>query len=197
MNCMIITISGTPGSGKSTLAKGLSKTLKIKHYSIGDLMKSLARKRGISLLKFSKLAETDKSIDKQLDDELLKLAKKKNFVIDTRTGFFFIPDSIKIFLKCKTKVAAGRILKDVLKKKRKTESEIKTLRDAIKLVKKRTKSERKRYKKYYGIDFLKKKNYNIILDTTKLTKKETINKTLAKLMKINKLLKINTKLLLL
>ena len=151
----------------------------MKFVSIGDLMKNLADKKGISLIELSKQAETDEKIDKYLDDELIKLAKKeKNLVITTRTGFFLLPKSLKIFVKCDPKIAAERILRDVKKKKRKSESEIKTFEDALKLVKDRLKSEKKRYKGYYGIDYLDEKNYDYILDTTKLDIKTSIKKTL-------------------
>ncbi len=182
MNHMIITISGTPGSGKNTIANGLAKALKIKAYFIGDLMKKLAEKKKISLMKLSRQAEKDKKIDNYLDKELKKLAKtKKNFVITTRTGFFLLPKSIKLFIKCKTKIAAERILKDVKAKKRKSESEIKTIKDAVKLVKNRIKSEKKRYKKYYGINFTKESNYDFVIDTTNLDKKTAIRKVLEKI----------------
>ena len=176
---MIITISGTPGSGKSTVGKGLAKALKMKFISIGDLMKSLADKKKLSLIELSKQAEKDEKIDHYLDKELKKLSKKeKNLVVTTRTGFFLLPKSIKIFVKCNLKIAAERILRDVKKKKRKSESEIKTSEDALKLIKDRLKSEKKRYKKYYGIDYLDEKNYDYILDTTKLDINSSIKKAL-------------------
>ena len=65
---MIITISGKAGSGKSTIAKELAKKLKLKHYSIGDLMRQIAKEKNISLIELSKLAEKDNSIDKELDN---------------------------------------------------------------------------------------------------------------------------------
>jgi len=64
---MIITISGKAGSGKSTVAKQLAKKLNLKHYSIGDIMRKLAKEKNISLNELSKLAEKDKTIDLTLD----------------------------------------------------------------------------------------------------------------------------------
>ena len=130
-------------------------------------------------MELSKQAEKDEKIDHYLDKELKKLAKKeKNLVVTTRTGFFLLPKSIKIFIKCDPKIAAKRILRDVKKKKRKSESEIKTPEDALKLLKDRLNSEKKRYKKYYGIDYLDEKNYDYILDTTKLDINSSIKKSL-------------------
>ena len=53
---MIITISGKAGSGKSTVAKSISQKLNLRHYSIGDLMRAMAREKKISLLELNKLA---------------------------------------------------------------------------------------------------------------------------------------------
>ena len=91
---MIITISGSPGAGKSTVAKLVAKKLKLKYYSIGILLRNLARKRKISLLEISKLAEKSPKIDRELDDAQIKLGKRDNFVLDSRLGYHFVPGSI-------------------------------------------------------------------------------------------------------
>ncbi|MBS3101844.1 nucleoside monophosphate kinase [Candidatus Woesearchaeota archaeon] len=111
---MIIAISGKAGSGKSTVAKELAKRLKLRHYSIGDLMRRMARQKSISLLELSRLAEKDKKIDKELDQMQINLGKKeKHFVIDGRLTAFFIPKAdAKIFLDCDDGVRAKRIIKD-------------------------------------------------------------------------------------
>ena len=142
-------------------------------------MKKLADEKGLSLMEFSKKAEKDKKIDAYLDEELKKLAKQENdSVITTRTGCHLIPESIKIFVKCDLDITAGRLLKDVKEEKRKTESEIKTKEDALKLVKKRLESEKKRYKKYYGINYLAEENYDFIIDTTGLTPEESVKRVM-------------------
>ena len=64
---MIITISGKAGSGKSTVAKEIARKLELKHYSIGDLMRQMAKEKNISLSELGELAEKDDSIDKELD----------------------------------------------------------------------------------------------------------------------------------
>ena len=104
---MIITISGKPGSGKSTIAKELAKKLKLKHFSIGDFMREMAKDKNISLLELSELSEEDKSIDKELDNKQIQLGKREdNFIIDSRLGFHFIPNSVKIFLEVEIKESA-------------------------------------------------------------------------------------------
>ena len=170
---MIITISGKAGSGKSTVAKMLSEKLKLRHYSIGDLMRAMADEKKISLLELNNLAENDKSIDFELDNKLKLLGKtKNNFVVDGRLAAFFIPNAqVRVFLDTDDKVRAARILKD----KREHEKS-KDLNEMIDKIKKRENSEKKRYQKYYGVDYLDKKLYNLIIDTTKLNPNEVVGK---------------------
>ena len=162
---MRITISGKAGSGKSTVAKLLSERLKLKQYSIGDLMRAMAADKGITLLELNKLAENDKSIDFELDNKLKELGKTKdNFVVDGRLAAFFVPHAdVRVFLETDDEVRAKRIMQD----KRQHESS-ESLTETINNIRKREGSEKKRYKKYYGIDYSDKKLYNFIIDTTNL-----------------------------
>ena len=170
---MQITISGKAGSGKSTVAKLLSEKLKLKHYSIGDLMRAMANEKNLSLMELNKLAETDKSIDFELDNKLKELGKTKdNFVVDGRlTAFFISHAQARIFLITDDKVRAERILKD----KREHEKS-KDLDEMIAVIQNREESEKKRYKQYYGVDYLDKKLYNFVVDTTNLTPDEVVEK---------------------
>lgn len=170
---MRITISGKAGSGKSTVAKLLSEKLKLKHYSIGDLMRMMAKEKGLSLLKLNLLAEKDKSIDFELDNKLKELGKSKdNFVVDGRLTAFFIPHAdVKVFLDADDKVRAQRILND-----KRQQEKSSTLKEAISSIKKREESEKKRYKKYYGVNYLDKRLYDYIIGTTKLTPDKVVDK---------------------
>jgi len=155
---MIITISGKAGSGKSTVAKQLAKKLNLKHYSIGDVMRKLAKEKNISLNELSKQAEKDKTIDLTLDKKQIELRDKNNFVIDGRLTAYFLPFAdLKVFLDCKDEVRAERILGD--KREGETSQHI---GDSIEKIKHREQSERKRYKKLYNVDYYDKKyNYNL------------------------------------
>lgn len=179
---MIITISGTPGSGKSTVAKAISKALKLKHFSAGDFMRALAADKGVSLAELSKEAEKSDKIDREIDQRTVELFKREeNFVIDSRLAFHFAPKSlkvIKIFLICNTKEAARRIYGDVISNRRSVESDIKTQKDAEKAIAGRMKSEVKRYKKYYGVDYMAENNYDLVLDTSNISIKSAVGRVL-------------------
>jgi len=169
---MIIVIGGRAGSGKSTIAKLVAKKLKLKHYSIGDLQRNIAKEKGITLMELSKLEEKDSSIDKRLDEKQKGLGiKEDNFVIDGRLSAFFIPKSTKIFLDADEKIRAERILKD----ERSTEKS-EDIDKAIENIKKREESENNRFKEYYGFNCYDKTKFDFVVDTSNLTVEGTVNK---------------------
>ncbi|MBW2989639.1 cytidylate kinase family protein [Candidatus Woesearchaeota archaeon] len=179
---MKITVSGIAGSGKSTVASMLAKKLGYAHYSIGSLMRSLAKEKGISLLELSKQAEGNKAIDRELDSKQEEIGKKKdNFVIDSRLGFHFIPDSIKVFLEVDLNEAAKRILKE-----KRQHEQYKDIQDSIKKIKARISSEDRRYGSYYGLDYKDRKHYDLIIDTTGIKPEEIIRIILEKVQGLNR-----------
>jgi len=173
---MKITIAGLPGSGKSTIGKMLAKKFKLKFISIGDIRGQVAIKHGFTLDELNTLGEKEFWTDSEIDDYQKKYGKKNNnFIIDGRLSFYFIPDSIKIFLDVSPEVGAKRILAD---KKRADEKKQHTLENQIKAIKDRANSDKKRYKKYYNIDPYQKKYFDIYIKTDKLTSKEVFKKVL-------------------
>jgi len=107
-----ITISGTPGSGKSVIAEKLCQKYKLKYYDLGKLMRKAAKERNLKLEELQELRKTDDSIDIELDKKTEKIGKEEdNFIFVGRLAYHFIPDSIKIYLKCELEIGAKRILK--------------------------------------------------------------------------------------
>ena len=169
---MIITISGMPGSGKSTIGKKLCEKYKLKRFSVGDFRRELAKKKGLSLAELNKIGEKERWTDEEADNWQINLGKKEdNFVIDGRISYFFIPNSIKIFLAVSFEEGAKRIGMD----KREGEN-AKNMDGMIKLIKERAESDLKRYKLYYNINPNDKKNYDFVLDTTNLPIEEVFSK---------------------
>jgi len=179
----IITISGDPGSGKSTIAQKLAKKLKAKRIYVGEIRRKLAQKRGLTLDQLNKYAEThpetDVNIDKKVAKEARRLAKKHPVIVEGRIQFYFIPESFKIYIKVRLEKGAKRIWRQYQKKEtlaRQTEAKYNSLADVKKEIKNRIASDKKRYKKYYGLDHTKKSHYDFILDTTNLTPKQQFTK---------------------
>lgn len=174
---MKISVSGVVGSGKSSVSKLLAKRLGFEYFSIGKIMRMMAKKRGISLMELSKLSESDDSVDKELDEIQIEIGKTRdNFVIDSRLGFHFIPDSVKVFLDVSIDEAAKRVFYD-----KRRDEKYKSLEEAKKSVVERINSERKRYLNYYGIKFEDKENFDIVVDTSKKSINEVASEILEKL----------------
>jgi predicted cytidylate kinase len=82
----LVTIGGPPGSGKSTAGRAVAAKLHLEFVSAGELFRAEARRRGISLAELGALAETDESIDRGLDDEMLRRAKPGRLLDGRVTG---------------------------------------------------------------------------------------------------------------
>lgn len=170
---MIVTITGDPGAGKSTIGKRIAEKYGLKHFSAGDFVDDLARERGMTLMELSKEAEKGREIDEEIDRRTVKLAEEeKDFVIDSRLAWHFIPKSVKIYLRVDLDEGARRIFKE----SRQAEKENVSLEKTKENIGKRIASEVKRYKEYYGIDFRKPENFDVVIDTTDKTIEEVFEK---------------------
>ncbi len=165
----IISFNGTEGSGKSTIAKMIAEDLGLPRYYMGQIFRDMAKEKGMALPEFRKLCDSDPSFDKKVDDYIVKLAKEQDrFVIESRTAWHFIPESIKIFLKVNPKVAAKRIFKELQEKNNRgnEDESLDSVKDIEKSIVRRRTEDSERYFALYGIRQDNEKNYDFILDTT-------------------------------
>ena len=163
---MKITITGDLGSGKSTIAKILSEELNLKYLSTGAIQREIAHRYNMTTLELNNLADTNKAIDQEIDDNLRALNDlDKDFVVDSRLGWFFIPSSIKLYFLIDIEVAAKRIMSDST---RINETTYATLQETMNAVMARKSSENKRFLKEYGADCADYKNFDLTLNTTEL-----------------------------
>lgn len=162
---LIITISGDLGSGKSVLAKALVDYWGAELYSTGKIQRQMAEERGITTLELNKLAETDKSIDDEIDGNFAKLSQTdRNLVVDSRMAWHFIPDSFKIKLEVNPVLAAERIIAAD-----RTNEKYGDFNATLQGLKDRKTSERERFKKYYNVDIEDQDNYDLVIETTDVT----------------------------
>jgi len=178
----IITIAGKLGSGKSSTAKKVAEILGYKHYSTGDFMRAIAIERNVSLVELSIIAENDPSIDKALDDRNIEIGNMENIVLDSRLGFYFIPDSFKVFLDLDSIVASNRILEDKKNNPNRQKEDVNnfdTVESISNSISERLISERKRYKELYGIeDHTSPSNFNLVVNTEKIPLEEVSKKVI-------------------
>ncbi len=173
---MKITMSGLPYSGKGTLRKNLSDSLGLDEFSVGDIRRDYAIKEGISIHELNEKSEKNPKWDKDADTHQQEWAQKhKNFLLEGRLSYFFIPDSIKLFLDVSPNVAAVRAIND----SRDSENKCKTIGEQIITNQKRCTSDCIRYFNIYGIkNCYDLNNFDIIIDTSKLTPEQVLRKTI-------------------
>lgn len=176
----LITIAGKLGSGKSSTAKKVAEMLGYKHLSSGDFMRDIASSRGISLMELNKVAEGDNSIDKELDDRNIEIGKQSEIILDSRLGFYFIPDSFRVYLDLPLEISAERILRDKESNPNRLKEDsasFDTKEDIMKSIRNRQESEKTRYDNLYGIkDMSHIDNFDLIIDTSKYPLEEVAQK---------------------
>ena len=159
---LTITVSGLSGSGKSTGARAIAKALNLKNVITGEILRQIAKDKGISLLEIVKIRKPE--IDYEMDRRTLKLAMEGNVVLDGRLTGWVAGNwaDIKIFYECSLNVRAERVAKrDNI-----------TFEEAKEVLQKRDEEDHRIYQNLYGIDSYDKSIYDIVINNEKLTKKE-------------------------
>ena len=128
-------------------------------------MREMAAERNQSLIDFSKYAEKHPKIDVEIDKRQKKLARG-NCVVDGRLSAYFIKSDFNVWLTAPVVVRARRI---------KNRDKFKTLDDAVEHIKRREASEKKRYKKIYGINYPDLSIYDLVLNTAKFDVNATVD----------------------
>ena len=108
-----ITVTGDPGSGKSTFARAVAGQTGYRLITTGQIFRSLAAGRSISLTELNELAERQAGIDHEVDNYLKSLNDTaENLVLDSRMAWFFVRDCLEIRLTVDPDVAVRRIFRD-------------------------------------------------------------------------------------
>jgi cytidylate kinase len=164
----IITLSGKPGSGKSSTADRVAELLGYTRYSAGDLVRSVIKKKHITLDEFNRMASKNHQLDQDIDEELRNLRTDRDIVIDSRLGFYWIPESFKVYLDLDMDVATARIFKDTVNNElRESSAENISLQNVQKLVHDRLENEKMRFKTLYGVNPYSNANFDLIINTSR------------------------------
>ena len=165
----IITLSGKPGSGKSSTSDKVAELLGYTRYSSGEFVRSIVKKRRITLAEFNNMAASDHPLDDEIDEELRKLRDQKDIVIDSRLGFYWIPESFKVYLDLDMDVATARIYKDAISNEGRSDGAglAGSIMDVQKQVRSRLNNETRRFKSMYGVDPYKNTNFDLVINTAR------------------------------
>ncbi|MBI4152034.1 AAA family ATPase [Candidatus Woesearchaeota archaeon] len=184
---MIITISGMPGSGKSTVAKILQQKLSAERIYVGGLRRNLAREKGMTLAELNAYAQTHPETDVDIDQKVAAEARAldhggKIIIVEGRTQFHFLPESLKVFIKVDIDVGAERIWKDLQSsatKQERNEGTIRSSEEMKRRTREREEEDARRYLKYYGIDHREESQYDLVLDSTSQSAEQIAEKIMA------------------
>ena len=169
-----ITISGHPGSGTSTLVKGICDSMGWTSLNGGDIFRSEAKNRGLSLAEFEKICSEDESVDKSLDDILKQhiLQPDGYDVMESRLcgwwAFKLDVDCIRLWLHANEDSRAERVVT----------REGLTIEEATSSNRERTNVDRLRFDRMYGLNPEDSTPYTHVIDASGLTKEEVIASTL-------------------
>ena len=164
----IITVSGKPGSGKSSTSDKVAELLGYTRYSAGEEARKYIQQHKITLAQFNKKAEDDHSIDQMIDESLRNLRDQEDIVIDSRLGFYWIPESFKVYLDLDLDVATARIFRNIdqNESRQKSGEVANSMSEVSRHVRARLQNEQKRYSQLYGINPYDLSHYDLIVDTS-------------------------------
>lgn len=164
---MIIAISGPHGAGKTTIAKKIAEQLGLKYLSAGQIFRTLAKERKMSIIEFTKYVSDHPEIDIMIDEIVKKEAERDNIVLDSQLAYKMVEklDPIRVMVTAKREDRIIRLMQreNISYNEAKIEIEL------------RDNEERKRFKRLYNVDLWNPKDFHIIINTSKLPKKESIN----------------------
>ena len=160
---MRIAISSESGCGNTTVTKLVSERLG--YPMINFTFRQLAAEKGVDFWTLSRMAETDHSIDKELDRRQTEMAMgKESCVLGSRLAIWMLDKAdLKVYLRATPETRARRIFT------REGGSYDERYRETVE----RDKANTKRYMDIYGIDNTKPEAVaDIIIDTDERTPDE-------------------------
>ena len=151
----------------------MAKKLKLKYFSAGEIFKKHSKKKeSKAVLEVWNNFGKDKKFHKnKIDKVQIRKARKGNIVICSKLSIFMLKylATYKIWIHAPLKIRAARTAKrDKIQ-----------FKEALREIRKRQKIERTSWKKMYGFDYFdQRKLADMVIDSSKLTVNQTVNKIL-------------------
>lgn len=159
---MRIAISGKSGCGNTTVTTMVAETLGFT--KINFTFRNLAAEKGFDFWDFCKMAESDDSYDKELDNRQVEMAmKEENCVLGSRLAIWMLKSAdLKVYLSASTNERATRVFK----------REGGDFATRLAQTKMRDENDTSRYKRIYNIDNNDTSIADLVIDTDDKTPEE-------------------------
>lgn len=127
----------------------------------------------MTLSEYNEKAITDHSLDEMMDEQLRNLRNHSDIVVDSRLGFYWIPESFKVYLDLDIEDAIKRIHTDASSnaKRREAGEDTGDLVDLAVQVRDRMEQEQKRFQAMYHVDPYSLEHFDLVIDTAKQSPK--------------------------
>ena len=172
MRKIVIALSGPPGTGTSTVGRILARKLKIEYFSPGKFFKKESKQKNETNAALDRLKTrqgASRELHEYIDNLQIQKAKRGNVLLEGTLSIHFLKDlsNLKIWLYADIDERAKRTVKrDKL-----------TLTEAKMKIIEREKIERAMFEKLYGFDYFdQEKDADLVVNTTRLTVNEVVNK---------------------
>lgn len=170
----IISLGGELASGKGTTSVILAEKLNYGIYRNGEYFRKLAKESGMDVTTFNEYVKEHPEIDMEIEKSASEYAKTHdNFIIDARLGFYAVPESFKVYLTVDITEAAKRAFNDP---NRKSTENLASIEEQKADIVKRYQIENERYWNLYHVHKEDLSNYDLVIDTTKMTPQEVADK---------------------
>ena len=143
----------------------------------GTLFRAMAADRGLTLAEFGLLCEQDDTIDRDLDDLLAARLVEGDVILESRLAGWLahrsseVDDALTVWVACDETERARRC----------AQRDGGTVASNLAANRERERTERDRYRSYYGIDIAEMSPYLLVLDSTELGPRELADRVVAAL----------------
>ena len=178
---MKITLGGLGGTGTSTVGRLLAERLGYQFMSGGDMFRLVAEEAGMTMEEHDEFKKKSKSkeFDLLIDGKQKEFGEQNDdFVIESRLGWYLVPDAFKVLLTCDLDVRMKRIFDNTSKNRIAyvPESLEETKRKGLE----REENHRQHIEDIYGIENLADpKHYDCVVDTTDIVQEAVVDKIIA------------------
>jgi len=166
-----LTVSGKPGSGTSTLVERIAQERGWKSVNGGDVFRSEASRRELSVEDFSRLCKEDLDVDRSLDTMLRELLISENGpeILESRLVGWWAHsleiDCLRVWISVSDEERARRIM----------EREGLDYDTALSASRQRNQDDMLRYRTLYGIDLDDMTPYNMIVEADSIDADQVFN----------------------